>query len=72
MEYPFLRRRDCGSGAGRAEIVFSEEYGYGEAQALAQRAVEQLGLIGTHRIDGPGAWIWDVRGTTGQFVVRTY
>jgi hypothetical protein len=69
MECPFLRCRDRGCHAGRTEIVFSEEYGYGEAQELAGRVVAQLGLTVTHHIDGPDAWIWDVQGAGGQFVV---
>jgi hypothetical protein len=49
--------------------VFSEEYGYGEAQALAGRMVARLRLTVTSRIDGPDAWIWEVQGAGGQFVV---
>lgn len=68
MEVPFLRCRDRGCHAGRAEVVFSEEYGYGEAEALAGRVVERLGLTVTDRIDGPDAWLWDVQGAGGEFM----
>jgi hypothetical protein len=69
MEYPFLRRRDRGSGTGRAEIVFSEEQGWEEAQAFAARVVARLGLAVSRRVDGPDAWLWDVQGAGGSFIL---
>jgi hypothetical protein len=69
MEYPFLRRRDRGSGTGRAEIVFSEKQGWEEAQAFAAGVAARLGLTVSHRVDGPDAWVWDVRGAGGAFIL---
>src|SRR4051812_36406883 len=68
MQYPFLRRRDRGSGAGRAEIVFSEDHGYGKAQLFADRGLKRCGLTVTHRMNGPSSWLWDVRGAGGEFI----
>jgi hypothetical protein len=68
MNYPYLRRRDRGSDAGRAEIVFSEDQGYGEAWAFAAGMVDRLGLTVDRRIDGPDAWIWDLHGASGHFL----
>jgi hypothetical protein len=68
MEYPYLRRRDRGSGAGRAEIVFSEEQTWEEAQEFAARIVAGLGLTVSRRLDGPDAWLWDVKGPGGVYI----
>jgi hypothetical protein len=68
MGYPFLRRRERGSGVGRAEIVFSEDQGYEEAQEFAARMVGQLGLKVVRRINGPYAWLWDVWGAGGALI----
>src|SRR5688572_16573104 len=67
MEYPFLRRRDRGDGAGRAEIVFSEDHTMSEAQQLATRMAAQLGLKVTGRAEGPYCWFWDAEGEGGVF-----
>jgi hypothetical protein len=69
MGYPFLRRRDRGSGTGRAEIVFSEEQGWEEAQEVAARVVARLGLTVSRRVDGPGAWFWEVRAAGRSFIL---
>jgi hypothetical protein len=69
MEYPFLRKRDRGSGAGRAEIVFSEEYDLGEAQLFAVRIVRLLGLTVSRRSEGPFCSVWEARGAGGEFLV---
>lgn len=68
MEYPFLRRRDRGSGTGRAEVVFSEEQGWEEAQQFATWVAGQLGLTVSRRVDGPDAWCWEVQGAGGSFI----
>jgi hypothetical protein len=69
MEYPFLRRRNRGSGTGRAEIVFSEEQGWEEAQGFAARVTARLGLTVSRRVDGPDAWFWEVHGAAGSFIL---
>ena len=69
MQYPYLRQRNRGSGAGRIEIVFSEEHGWDEAQAFAMQVTEQLGLTVSRRVDGPDAWLWDLQGAGGSFII---
>jgi hypothetical protein len=68
MEYPFLRRRERGTDTGRAEIVFSEEQSWEEAQAFAARMAARLALAVSRRGDGPDAWLWEVQGAGGSFV----
>jgi len=68
MEYPLLRRRDYGSGSGRAEIVFSEEQGWEEVHEFAARVVARLGLAVSRQVDGPDAWFWEVQGAGGSFI----
>jgi hypothetical protein len=68
MQYPFLRRRDRGDGAGRAEIVFSEDQSWDEAQRFAARLVKHLGLTVWRRLDGPYSWLWDVQGAGKSFI----
>jgi hypothetical protein len=69
MNYPFLRRRDRGSGAGRVEIVLSEDQGYEEAEDYAGRMAASLGLTMSRRVNGPDAWFWEVQGDTGTFLI---
>jgi hypothetical protein len=69
MPYPFLRWRDRGGGSGRVEIVFSEEQGWEESQEFAARVAGQLGLAVSRRVDGPDAWLWEVQGAGGSFIL---
>jgi hypothetical protein len=69
MDYPLLRRRDRGSGTGRAEIVFSEEQGWQEAREFAAQLAVRLGLVVLRRVDGPDAWVWEVWGAGGAFLL---
>jgi hypothetical protein len=69
IEYRFLRRRDRGDGSGRAEIVFSEDQSWEAAQEFAALLVVRLGLAVGWRVDGPDAWLWEVRGAGGTFLL---
>ncbi len=67
MKYPYLRKCDRGRREGRAEIVFSENQGWDEAQLFAAKAIEYLCLTLDKRIDGPDAWLWEVHNSNGLF-----
>lgn len=69
MQYPFLRRRDRGSGTGRLEIVFSENQEWEEAHEFAEGVAALLGLAVSRRVDGPYAWFWEVHGEGGTFIL---
>jgi hypothetical protein len=63
-----LQTRSRGSHEGRLEILFNEDHSYEEAQAFALQfmAAHDIELI--KRIDGPDAWLWDVRWGDNYFV----
>jgi hypothetical protein len=69
IQYPYLRKRDRGSGEGRCEIVISERETWEESQATLRHLVERLGLAIVRRIEGPDAWLWDVQSEAGTFIV---
>jgi hypothetical protein len=63
-----LQTRAHGQHEGRLEILFSEDQSYEESQAFAQQFMTAYGMTLLKRIDGPGAWLWDVRRGDNYFV----
>jgi len=49
--------------------VFSEDQSWDEAQEFAKSLLATLHLAVTRRVDGPDAWVWDVNGQGGSFIM---